>query len=81
MLLYDDLFLLQLVVFLFDFNESFRVDFKNDESINMTERISTYQRFKMMNPIIQFFKFIYLSIKIMLVVAGGHGGTRENVKL
>ena len=33
----------------------------------------------MMNPIIQFFKFIYLSIKIMLVVAGGHGGTRENV--
>ncbi|GAL74537.1 hypothetical protein JCM19275_3392 [Nonlabens ulvanivorans] len=43
----------------------------------MTERISKSQRFKMMNPIIQFFKFIYLSIKIMIVVAGGHGGTRE----
>ncbi|SDF08783.1 hypothetical protein [Ulvibacter litoralis] len=43
----------------------------------MTQRISKYQRFKMMNPILQFFKFIYLSIKIMLVVAGGHGGTRK----
>ncbi len=44
----------------------------------MTQRISKYQRFKMMNPILQFFKFIYLSIKIMLVVAGGHGGTRQS---
>jgi hypothetical protein len=43
----------------------------------MTERISKYQRFKMMNPIIQFFKFIYLSIKVLLIVAGGHGGTRQ----
>ena len=43
----------------------------------MTQRISKYQRFKMMNPVIQFFKFIYLSIKIMLVVAGGHGSTRK----
>ncbi|GAL01153.1 hypothetical protein JCM19314_2353 [Nonlabens ulvanivorans] len=43
----------------------------------MTERISKSQRFKMMNPITQFFKFIYLSIKIMIVVAGGHGGTRQ----
>ncbi|WP_197062611.1 hypothetical protein [Muricauda sp. MAR_2010_75] len=43
----------------------------------MTRRISKYKRFLMMNPIIQFFKFIYLSIKIMIVVAGGHGGTRE----
>ena len=31
----------------------------------MTERISKYQRFKMMNPVIQF------------IVAGGHGGTRK----
>jgi hypothetical protein len=31
----------------------------------------------MMNPIIQFFKFIYLSIKVLIVVAGGHGGTRN----
>ncbi len=43
----------------------------------MTHRISKYQRFKMMNPIIQFFKYIYLSIKIMVIVAGGHGGTRK----
>ncbi|AEM70634.1 hypothetical protein Murru_1594 [Allomuricauda ruestringensis DSM 13258] len=31
----------------------------------------------MMNPIIQFFKFIYLSIKVLVIVAGGHGGTRN----
>lgn len=31
----------------------------------------------MMNPIIQFFKFTYLSIKVLIVVAGGHGGTRN----
>ncbi|SEK30683.1 hypothetical protein SAMN04488008_101239 [Maribacter orientalis] len=43
----------------------------------MTRRISKSKRFYMMNPIIQFFKFIYLSIKIMLIVAGGHGGTRK----
>ncbi len=43
----------------------------------MSERISKYQRFKMHNPIIQFFKFIYLNVKILLIVAGGHGGTRE----
>ncbi|SMC51547.1 hypothetical protein [Cellulophaga tyrosinoxydans] len=45
----------------------------------MTQRISKYQRLKMMNPILQFFRFIYLSIKILIVVAGGHGGTR-NIK-
>ncbi|SFN62725.1 hypothetical protein SAMN04487989_102106 [Bizionia echini] len=43
----------------------------------MTQRISKYQKFKMMNPIIQFFKYIFLSIKIMVIVAGGHGGTRN----
>lgn len=43
----------------------------------MTRRISRYQRFVMMNPIIQFFKFIILSIKVLIVVAGGHGGTRD----
>ncbi|WP_262707914.1 hypothetical protein [Flagellimonas olearia] len=43
----------------------------------MTRRISKYKRFMMMNPIVQFFKFIYLSIKVLLVVAGGHGGTRS----
>ena len=43
----------------------------------MTQRISKYQRFKMMNPILQFFKFIYLSIKVLIIFAGGHGGTRQ----
>lgn len=43
----------------------------------MTRRISKYKRFLMMNPVIQFFKFIYLSIKVLVIVAGGHGGTRK----
>ncbi len=43
----------------------------------MTKRISKTKRFFMMNPIIQFFKFIFLSIKVLLIVAGGHGGTRK----
>ncbi|MDP5230934.1 MAG: hypothetical protein NWQ38_11115, partial [Cellulophaga sp.] len=47
----------------------------------MTQRISRIQRFKMMNPVLQFFKYIFLSIKIMLVVAGGHGSTKDNSKL
>lgn len=43
----------------------------------MTKRISNTKRFFMMNPIIQAFKFVYLSLKVMLIVAGGHGGTRK----
>ncbi len=43
----------------------------------MTQRISKSKRFFMMNPFIQFFKFIWLSLKILIIVAGGHGGTRE----
>lgn len=31
----------------------------------------------MMNPIIQFFRFIYLSLKVLIIVAGGHEGTRK----
>ena len=42
----------------------------------MTQRISKSQRSKMQNPILQFFKFIYLNIRILKIVAGGHGGTR-----
>ena len=30
----------------------------------------------MMNPVIQIIRLLVLSIKIMIVVAGGHGGTR-----
>lgn len=43
----------------------------------MTPKITNFQRFVMMNPIIQFFKLIYLSLKVLIVVAGGHGGTRS----
>lgn len=42
----------------------------------MEKKISRFQRFVMMNPVIQFFKFIFLSLKVLFVVAGGHGGTR-----
>jgi hypothetical protein len=40
-------------------------------------KITRFQKFMMMNPVIQAFKYVYLSIKIMLVVALGHGGTRS----
>lgn len=43
----------------------------------MAQKITNSQRWKMGNPIIQFFKFIYLNIKILRIVAGGHGGTRK----
>ncbi|MDP4656845.1 MAG: hypothetical protein NWS90_06715 [Algoriphagus sp.] len=39
-------------------------------------KITTTQRFMMMNPVIQLIRLLVLSIKIMIVVAGGHGGTR-----
>lgn len=42
----------------------------------MAHKITKYQRFLMKNPVVQFFKFIYLSLKVMFVVAGGHSGTR-----
>ena len=35
------------------------------------------QQFQMRNPIKHFFIFFYLSIKVMVIVAGGHGGTRK----
>jgi len=41
------------------------------------KRISPRMKFRMMNPVLQFFKFIIFSIKIMVIVAGGHGGTRK----
>ena len=43
----------------------------------MTQKISKKKKKKMQNPIIQFFKYIYLSLKILGIVAGGHGGTRQ----
>jgi hypothetical protein len=41
-----------------------------------TQRISAAQKRKMQNPFLQFFKFLYLNIRILKIVAGGHGGTR-----
>ncbi len=34
----------------------------------------------MMNPVVQAFKFIWLGIKILVIVAGGHGGTRKSAQ-
>ena len=42
----------------------------------MSQKISKFQRFMMRNPFMQFFTFIYLNVKILLVVAAGHGGTK-----
>ena len=46
----------------------------------MTQRISKRKRFIMMNPVIQFFKYFWLSLKVMIIVAGGHGSTRAGHK-
>ncbi|WP_262485663.1 hypothetical protein [Daejeonella rubra] len=43
----------------------------------MTQIISNAEHSRMRNPFIQFFRFIYLSLKILGIVAGGHGGTRK----
>lgn len=43
----------------------------------MSERISKYEKFKMHNPILQFFKFFKLNFKIMRIVTKGHGSTRD----
>jgi hypothetical protein len=40
------------------------------------KRISKYQKHIQSNLIVQFFKFITISLRVMFVVAGGHGGTR-----
>lgn len=42
----------------------------------MIPQISKWQRFWMRNPVVQAIRFLILSIKVMLIVAGGHGGTR-----
>ncbi len=34
-------------------------------------------KFWMKNPVYQFFKFIYLNVKIIYIVTLGHGGTRD----
>ncbi len=46
----------------------------------MAKKITRFHKFIMHNPFIQFFKFIYLNIKILNVVAMGHGGTRNSKK-
>ncbi len=46
----------------------------------MTQKISKSDRWFMFNPLFQLFKYIYLSLKILLIVAGGHGGTKDAKK-
>lgn len=43
----------------------------------MVKKITRFQKFVMHNPFIQFFMFLYLNVKILYVVALGHGGTRK----
>lgn len=43
----------------------------------MTQRISKYRRWVMSNPIIQFFKLVFIGAKVALIVTLGHGGTRK----
>jgi len=43
----------------------------------MTERISQKEHRRQQNIIIQFFKYIWLNLKIISIVAYGHGGTRN----
>jgi hypothetical protein len=43
----------------------------------MAKKITRFQKFLMHNPFLQFFMFLYLNIKILLVVAVKHGGTRD----
>ncbi len=43
----------------------------------MSMKISKSEHATMQNPFIQFFKYVYLSFKILMIVAGGHGGTRK----
>jgi len=40
-------------------------------------KITGFQKFMMHCVIVQFFKFISYNIKILKVVAKGHGGTRD----
>ncbi len=44
----------------------------------MTAKINHKIPANQQNIFIQFFQYIYLSLKIMRIVAGGHGGTRNN---
>ncbi len=43
----------------------------------MIQKISKFQRWVMFNPLIQLFKYVFLSLKILVIVAGGHGSTKE----
>jgi len=43
----------------------------------MATKITKMQRFMMKNWIVQFFRFLILNVKILFVVAKGHGGTRK----
>ncbi|MEZ4988622.1 MAG: hypothetical protein R2795_26980 [Saprospiraceae bacterium] len=47
----------------------------------MAQKITNAQKRFMMNPVIQFFRFLVLNVKILRIVAGGHGSTREEEKV
>jgi len=42
----------------------------------MAQKITSFQRFLLKNWIFQFIRFLVLNVKILFVVAKGHGGTR-----
>jgi hypothetical protein len=42
----------------------------------MTIKITPRQKKMMMNPLIQFFRFLILNVKIIKIVWLGHGSTR-----
>jgi len=43
----------------------------------MAIKPTKFQHFLMRNPIMQFFTYIYLNIKILKIVRIGHDGTRN----
>ena len=42
----------------------------------MTPQIKKSMKSKMQDPFLQFFRFLILNVKILRVIALGHGGTR-----
>lgn len=41
------------------------------------QKITPFQKRMMKNWFVQFFKFLYLNLRILHIVAGGHGSTRK----
>ena len=43
----------------------------------MSQKPTKLNHSRMQNPILQVIRYFILNIKILKIVAGGHGGTRE----